>query len=140
MNLERVGTIKMYLLIALSALFIVASLVLAKNNPNFHTMKGEVIYLLEILNLLFIFWLFYLISEINLFVQGKIGKTLTFIVLGLIIFSSKSALVVMESLQIPFIREIGSILTQPVILSIFRTITLFLLIIAIANLVKLYKK
>lgn len=83
MKIERIKRIKKYLLLMVSALFLAVPFVLARNSSAFYTTKGIAIYFLEILNLLVIFWLFYLISEIDLFVQGKIGKALTFVIIGI---------------------------------------------------------
>ncbi len=140
MKIEKIRSIKKYSLIAIGVLFVVVPFVLARNDPAFHTMNGIVIYFLEILNLLVIFWLFYLISDIDLFVQGKIGKSLSFIVFGLIIFAIQSTFVCMASLQIPFFKEVGIFLIQPIMLSIIRTVILILLVTGIVSLAKLYKK
>ena len=140
MKLTRIRSIKKYSLIIVSVLFTVLPFVLARNNPAFRTVKGVVIYFLEIFNLLIIFWLFYLISDIDLFVQGKVGKSLSFIVFGLIIFAIQSTFVCMASLQIPFFANIGVFLIQPIVLSIIRTIVLMFLITGIVSLVKLYKE
>ncbi len=140
MKIDKLRKIKKYSLTIISALFVVIPFVLARNNPAFRTIKGISLYFLEILNLLVIYWLFYLISEIDLFMQGKIGKALTFIIFGLIIFAIQSTFVCMGSLQISFFKEIGSFLIQPIVLGILRTIILIFLVIGIVNLVKLYKK
>jgi hypothetical protein len=99
-----------------------------------------VIYFLEIFNLLVICWLFYLISEIDLIKQGKIGKSLIFIVSGLIIFAVQATFVCMGDLEIPFFKEIGNFLIQPIVLSVLQTIILILLVVGIVNLAKLYRK
>ena len=140
MKIEHVSKIKKYLLIIVSALLTIIPFVLARNNPAFLTIKGIAIYFLEILNLLVIVSLFYLVSEIDLFMQGKIGKALTFIVIGLIIFAIQSTFICMGNLQIPFFKDVGAFLLQPIVLSLLRTIILILLITGIVNLVKLYKK
>jgi len=140
MNIERVRKIKKYSLIVISAIFAVVPFVLARNNPAFRTMQGIAIYFLGIFNLLVILWLFYLISEIDLFVQGKIGRALTFIILGLTVYAGKSAFICLGSLELPFFKEIGSFLNQPIVLSILRSVVLILLTIGLIDLAKLYKK
>lgn len=140
MKIEKIRKIKKYSLLIVSVLLAVIPFVLARDNPDFRTAKGIAIYFLEILNLLIIFWLFYLISEIDLFVQGKIGKSLSFIVFGLLIFAVQSTFVCLGSLQIALFKEIGAFLIQPIVLSILRTIILFLLITGITKIVELYKK
>ena len=140
MNIERVRSLKKYLLLIISALFVTIPFVLARNDPAFRTTSGIVIYFLEVFNLLIICWLFYLISEMDLIKQGKMGKSLVFIVSGLIIFAVQATFVCMGNLEIAFSKEIGSFLIQPIVLSFLQTIILVLLAIGIVNLAKLYKK
>lgn len=140
MNIERIKNIKKYSLMAICALFVVVPFILARNDPAFRTTSGIIIYFLEVFNLLVICWLFYLVSEMDLLAQGRIGKSLSFIVFGLIIFAIQSTFVCMASLQMPFFKEIGVFLIQPIVLSIIRTIILTLLIIGIISLAKLYRK
>jgi hypothetical protein len=140
MNIERIRNIKKYSLLIVGALFVTIPFILARSNPAFRTTSGMVIYFLEIFNLLVICWLFYLISEIDLIKQGKIGKSLIFIVSGLIIFAVQATFVCMGDLEIPFFKEIGNFLIQPIVLSVLQTIILILLVVGIVNLAKLYRK
>lgn len=140
MNIQRVRTIKKYSLIIASAIFAVVPFVLARNNPAFRTVQGIAIYFLGIFNLLVIFWLLYLISEIGLFVQGKIGRALGLIIFGLLVFATKSAFICLGSLELPFFNEIGSFLNQPIVSSILRSVFLILLTIGVVDLARLYKK
>lgn len=140
MNIEKIKKAKRYILIALSFIFVVIPFILARDNPAFRTVSGVAIYFLEVFNLLVICWLFYLVSEMDLLTQGKIGKSLSFIISGLIIFAVQSTFVCMASLQMPLFREIGVFLVQPIVLSIIRTIILSLLIIGIVGLAKHYRK
>jgi hypothetical protein len=140
MTIEKLRTIKKYSLIAIGVLFIVVPFILARGNSAFYTFSGIAIYFLEILNLLVIFWLFYLISEMNLIAQGEFGKSLIYIIFGLIIFAVQATFICMGNLEIPFTKEIGNFLIQPLVLSILQTIILILLVLGIVNLAKLYKK
>ena len=139
MKIEKVRKIKKYLLIIVGAIFAVIPFILARNNPEFRTTEGIVIYFLGIINLLVIFWLLYLISEIDLITQGRIGRALTFIILGLIIYATKSTFICLGSLEILFFTQIGDWLNQPLVLSILRSVVLILLTVGIIDLAKLYK-
>jgi len=123
-----------------SAIFVVVPFVLARHNPAFRSMQGIAIYFMEIINLLVVFWLFYFMSEIDLIGQGKIGRALTVIISGLIIYSIRSTFICLGNLEIIYFTGIGTWLDQPIVVSVFRTIVLILLTIGIIDLAKLYKE
>ncbi len=138
-TLEKINKLKRFLLIGISILVIIIPYIFINQSPSFHSTKGLILYFLEVSNLIIILWLFNLISEINLYGQGEIGKSLALIFLGLILFAIQSIVICLGDLQLQYFSSLAVFLAQPIVQSILRTIILLLLNLGILGLVRLYK-
>ncbi len=138
-RIREIKLLKKYFLVVISVLIIIAPLTFTSQRSLMQSPQNLFLYLLGVSNFLIIIWLFYSFSEINLYKQGKIGRSLTLIFIGLMIYTARSMIVSLGDMQLQSFLGPAAFFVDPLVKSLVRTLTLSFLALGIFDLVKLYK-